>query len=54
MTDDKEVKTESVEGYGGHAIQVLWKDTSEVGCAMHSCVKDGWRNNVVVCNYNPA
>jgi hypothetical protein len=34
----------------GHYTQMIWKHTSEVGCALAS--RDGW--DVLVCRYSPA
>lgn len=51
--DDQEVTNGPVTEYEGHATQILWKSTDEVGCGIETCVKDGWRYNVLVCNYNP-
>jgi len=35
----------------GHYTQVIWKNTTQVGCALAKC-KDG--SVIMVCNYNPA
>jgi pathogenesis-related protein 1 len=35
----------------GHYTQVVWKDTTEVGCAMAVC---GNNAQIWVCNYSPA
>lgn len=53
LADDEEVGDGAVTTYGGHATQILWKDTKKVGCGLESCVKDGWRYNVLVCNFDP-
>ncbi len=34
----------------GHYTQIVWKTTSEVGCAVYKCKK----SYLVVCNYNPS
>jgi pathogenesis-related protein 1 len=34
----------------GHYTQMVWRDTSELGCAKVACAND----LIVVCNYNPA
>lgn len=34
----------------GHYTQMVWRNTSEVGCAAYRCGKE----ILVVCNYNPA
>ncbi|KAI8348855.1 CAP domain-containing protein [Blakeslea trispora] len=36
----------------GHFTQVVWKGTTEVGCASNSCPGKG--GNYIVCNYNPS
>ncbi|CAM9435049.1 unnamed protein product [Sphacelaria rigidula] len=50
---DEEVSNRPPSQYIGHATQILWKDTKSVGCAVDSCIKDGWRYNYLVCNYDP-
>jgi len=35
----------------GHYTQVVWADTSALGCAMVYYKKDKWYTNLVVCNY---
>lgn len=34
----------------GHYTQVVWKNTSEVGCASAVCAN---KSQIMVCNYNP-
>ncbi|KAI8377067.1 CAP domain-containing protein [Choanephora cucurbitarum] len=36
----------------GHFTQVVWKGTTEVGCAAYDCPNNG--GNYIVCNYNPS
>lgn len=39
-------------GVCGHYTQLVWRETTRVGCAIHSCA--GLRySNTVVCNYAP-
>ncbi|CAM9131009.1 unnamed protein product [Ascophyllum nodosum] len=45
----EEINASSVGGYGGHATQILWKSTKELGCALGYC---GDRT-YLVCQYNP-
>lgn len=52
-SDEKEIDDGPVTGWGGHATQILWKDTTELGCAMAACERGGNRYNTLVCNYNP-
>jgi len=41
----------------GHFTQVVWKTTTEIGCALVDCPKDtampGYRSQFLVCQYNP-
>jgi pathogenesis-related protein 1 len=38
----------------GHYTQVVWRDTTRVGCAVQSCTLDGFgRGDFWVCNYDP-
>ncbi|CAN0446604.1 unnamed protein product, partial [Scytosiphon promiscuus] len=50
---DEEIKVDAVTGYGGHATQILWKSTTELGCAEATCEKDSYRYVYLVCQYNP-
>lgn len=44
----------SVLEYKIHAKRLLWKSTSDVGCAISSCVyQDLVDVDVMVCNYDP-
>ncbi|CAM9658938.1 unnamed protein product [Sphacelaria rigidula] len=49
---DSEVDDGPVTGYGQNAVQVLWKDSTELGCAFASCSDDGEETDILVCNYN--
>lgn len=41
-------------GISGHFTQVVWKGTTEIGCAYNpKCEKDGYKG-LYVCQYNPA
>ncbi|XP_064624955.1 cysteine-rich venom protein pseudechetoxin-like [Lineus longissimus] len=42
--------TYTTSGVTGHYTQVVWADTSLVGCAMKKC---GERNYIYACNYGP-
>lgn len=53
FSDASEVDDGPVTGWGGHATQILWKSTTELGCAVSTCDGGGFTNNVLVCNYNP-
>ncbi|GLI60506.1 hypothetical protein VaNZ11_002669 [Volvox africanus] len=37
----------------GHATQMLWIDTSEMGCATAQSPAGCWQRTVYVCHYNP-
>jgi hypothetical protein len=37
------------ESNTGHYTQIVWRDTTHIGCASASCD----RSNVVVCRYDP-
>lgn len=50
FADDSEVLQQP---YDGHATQVLWTTTTEIGCAQASCDKNGTPYTFVTCNYNP-
>eukprot|EP00904_Undaria_pinnatifida_P001107 jgi/Undpi1/10998/HiC_scaffold_30.g13298.m1 len=51
---ETEIQADSVEDYGGHATQILWKSTTELGCAVLSCDSDVFMYTYLVCQYNPA
>jgi uncharacterized protein YkwD len=39
----------------GHFTQLIWRDTTRVGCGYASVTgPDGWTHGYVVCNYHPA
>ncbi len=41
----------------GHYTQVVWRNTTEVGCAIAVCSnnpKPGWFAKLMICNYRPA
>eukprot|EP00904_Undaria_pinnatifida_P004992 jgi/Undpi1/1622/HiC_scaffold_11.g05012.m1 len=44
----------SVTDYGEHATQILWKSTTELGCALADCTEGVWNYVYLVCQYNPA
>lgn len=53
------VDNEEVEGfskvteYGGHATQILWKSTEELGCVVSKCTTGGTPYTYLVCQYDP-
>jgi pathogenesis-related protein 1 len=38
----------------GHYTQVVWRDSTEVGCGVASCESGGWHVDIWICNYSPA
>ncbi|CAM9398466.1 unnamed protein product, partial [Pylaiella littoralis] len=45
---------DSVTKYGGHATQILWKSTEELGCVTATCDSSGGPRTYLVCQYYPA
>ncbi|PNH04104.1 Cell wall protein PRY3 [Tetrabaena socialis] len=43
----------SFNGATGHATQMLWLATTEVGCAVVASAPGCWQRNVFVCHYTP-
>lgn len=41
-------------GVCGHYTQVVWRDTTHVGCGVATCPAAGMTATVWVCNYRPA
>ncbi|CAN0348440.1 unnamed protein product, partial [Ectocarpus sp. 8 AP-2014] len=52
--DDNEVQVDQVTAYGGHATQILWKSTKNVGCVLAGCTNGGTPYTFLVCQYDPA
>lgn len=52
--DESEVNDGPVTGYGGHATQILWRSTKQLGCGVSVC-ESGEKGTVstLVCNYDP-
>ncbi|CAN0322699.1 unnamed protein product [Ectocarpus sp. 12 AP-2014] len=48
-----EVQFDSVLQYGGHATQILWKSTEQVGCVVARCTNGGTPYTFLVCQYDP-
>jgi pathogenesis-related protein 1 len=38
----------------GHYTQIVWRNTTELGCAVSTCTSGGLNYDIWVCNYNPA
>lgn len=38
----------------GHYTQMLWWDTSRIGCGFTMFEEDGWWKKLYTCNYGPA
>ena len=52
--DVSENQTDSVDMYGGHATQILWKSSEKLGCATADCTDpSGMARTYLVCQYNP-
>ena len=43
----------AVTGYGVHALRMLWKSTTDLGCSIGSCKYQTIDVEVLVCNYSP-
>ncbi|CAM9780236.1 unnamed protein product [Scytosiphon promiscuus] len=39
--------------YGAQATQILWKSTSQMGCGLRTCEKEGLKYDILVCRYSP-
>jgi uncharacterized protein YkwD len=37
----------------GHYTQIVWSDTTDVGCGVSSCTLNNKRTDIWVCRYNP-
>lgn len=53
LADESEIQVDTVAEYGGHATQILWKSTTEMGCAVTSCDLNSFLYVYLVCQYNP-
>ncbi|CAM9930371.1 unnamed protein product [Discosporangium mesarthrocarpum] len=42
---------EEVSYLGGHMTQVVWDETTKLGCGRDSCSKNGWHYDMIVCQY---
>lgn len=42
-----------VTAYGIHALRMLWKSTTQLGCSISSCMYYSTDVEVLVCNYAP-
>jgi pathogenesis-related protein 1 len=38
----------------GHYTQVVWRETTKVGCALTQCLTNGNQIDILVCQYGPA
>jgi pathogenesis-related protein 1 len=38
----------------GHYTQLVWRDTTEVGCGVASCQEGAYMTDLWVCNYSPS
>jgi uncharacterized protein YkwD len=51
--DDYDYASNSCSAVCGHYTQVVWRTTSKVGCALHTCAGLTY-GSTVVCDYSPA
>ena len=51
--DECEAYKNNTSGDTGHFSQLMWSDTTDVGCGVSEC-KNGDSKGLVVCNYSPA
>nr|XP_012222954.1 PREDICTED: LOW QUALITY PROTEIN: venom allergen 3-like [Linepithema humile] len=52
--DSNQVKR-FTDGNGvGHYTQLVWAETTKIGCGCIKFRRDGWNNNLFICNYGPA
>eukprot|EP00903_Cladosiphon_okamuranus_P022612 g20807.t1 len=52
-SDESEIQTDDVNTYGGHATQILWKSSKQLGCVTSDCTSGGSPRTYLVCQYNP-
>lgn len=47
--------TDACSRYGGcgHYTQLVWRETTHVGCGVADCAEGKWRKSYWVCNYDP-
>jgi hypothetical protein len=43
----------AIYGGCGHYTQLVWRDTTRVGCGVADCRRGPWRKSYWVCNYDP-
>ena len=43
----------NVKSFQGHATQILWKSTKELGCGLATC-ESSYKYDLLVCMYNKA
>ena len=49
----EEINDGPVTTWQGHATQILWKSTTELGCGLSSCT-GAYTYDILVCQYSPA
>lgn len=51
--NDYDYSTNTCSGVCGHYTQIVWRSTTNVGCALGSCTNLTY-SSTIVCNYSPA
>ncbi|KAL0129680.1 hypothetical protein PUN28_001742 [Cardiocondyla obscurior] len=52
--DKNEIFSYKFDPQTGHYTQVIWADTTTVGCGRIKYKKNNWNTHYLVCNYGPS